>query len=307
MGGAMISTKIQLATHVGYVVLLNFFSVRSTYGDPVYPMADKGYVLIECEDLPHSARWLTRTEVAGYTGSGYLHWNGPCQSCECLSQPADDHHNDITVSCQGDPADWLVFTVHITQIGRYTLDVRNWHPNADGANDAWMASTDTSMRVSGASPGADLVIYRVVDTIPSAWSWCTSDLWRWNSYAITVPGFYTFYLAARSTDFNADRIAVKRAIGDHLYASAAIDPLTPATQPVERSSLTAVQDRPAALPGATRAQTARRIVIGLAGDAAFARGNALVDVRGRLMRTNWVNNGAGSLGRGVYVLESERR
>ncbi len=260
---------------VGAAVLAAW--VHGASAELVYPMDSSGYVLIECEEMPHSSRWLTQTEHAGYTGTGYLYWDGPCQSCECLGVPADAHHNDITVSCQGPVADWLGFTVYLPQSGRYTLDVRNWHAGVDGANDAWMAAVDTSMRVAADQGEPDLVIYRVVDSVAGEWSWCTSDLWDFNSYIVTEPGFYSFYLAARSTAFNADRIALKRAIGNHLFPPASEDPLTPATLPVEGSTITGVKaacGRPSGSPA-----HARGLRVWGRGDASPAPHS--FDIRGR--------------------------
>jgi len=229
-----------------FVTTLLLFTVLPVFSaqTKVYSMGSRGYVLIECEDMEHSGNWVKKTGQSGYTGSGYLTWNGDCWSCECKNKPSDDDHNDITGACQPPVNDRLYFTVQITEAGRYTLDVRNWHKNTDGSNDAWFVSHDESVRVIANTSG-DRIIYRIVDGVASEWSWCTSDILRFQSYDLQ-PGYYTFYFGPRSTGFNADRIGIKKVIGIKnvtytdesgatktrkagVYAAAATNPNTSAT------------------------------------------------------------------------------
>ncbi len=153
-------------------------------------VAPDGYVVVEAEDLPHSAKWQLQADDKNYTGRGYLKWTGGTQGS------GEEQEEDRTGKLQGAPADWLVVPVKITRPGVYRVDLRNRHARKDGDNDAWVHIVDWPLPVR-----------RVGDHAEATYQWLT---WGpdWVTFNITRPGVYAFYVAGRSDGFGVDRIAV---------------------------------------------------------------------------------------------------
>ncbi|MBD3240369.1 MAG: hypothetical protein GF331_07275 [Chitinivibrionales bacterium] len=176
---------------------------------------DGDYIVTDAEELDHSSRWKRKTTYSGYTGSGYLRWEGPNQQCRALNSPEDDNHNDITGGCQGDPADWLRIPVYITRSGTYTVDLRNIHDGYDLGNDVWIHRVDLPPP-----------IIRAYDHNVKSFNWLTSGP-QFRSWGILEPGLYVFYVAGRSVGFGIDRVTVMRKTGPNNWPAAARDPSTP--------------------------------------------------------------------------------
>jgi len=166
---------------------INLFSM----GQGTYKMPEKGYLLFEAENLTHSDLWeFVPSTHRNVTGSGYLKYIGP------VTGSGGDQELDEDGSLQGDPEDWLVIPVEISEPGRYRINLRNHHMKKDGDNDIWVHIIDYPFPVR-----------RVGDHAIESYQWLT---WgpEWVYFDIKRPGTYSFYIAGRSHGFAIDRIAI---------------------------------------------------------------------------------------------------
>lgn len=177
------------------------FNPPSFYDDlPTYYEVAPGtqFYVVEVEDLHHSSRWKKETELSGYSGSGYLRWGGPNQSCAKLGQPEGENHNDITGNCQGSPEDWLIIRIHVNQPGAYKTDIRGRHELDDGDNDHWFHLI-----------GMDPHIVRVGVNGYKKWSFRNPDgPYPYSRDWWLKAGINEFYLAGRSPGARFDRIVI---------------------------------------------------------------------------------------------------
>ena len=89
-------------------------------------LAQNGLVVVQAESLPLAGDWVIETTEAGYTGAGYLRWNGP---------------NELTTPGNGS----MAITFQIDEPGDYFVTLRMSHfgaPAGDQENDCWMKVDD---------------------------------------------------------------------------------------------------------------------------------------------------------------------
>lgn len=156
-----------------------------------FRMPANGYLLLEAENLPYSDLWqFIEIDSNRVMGSGYLKYVGP------VTGSGHGQEIDEEGKLQGDPADWLVIPVEISEPGRYRINLRNHHLKKDGDNDIWVHVI-----------GYPLPIRRVGDHAVDTYQWLT---WgpEWVYFDLEVPGTYEFYVAGRSHGFAVDRIAI---------------------------------------------------------------------------------------------------
>lgn len=217
--------------HLTAVCTLLAIAATTTPAEQAFIM-DGDFVVVEAENLSHTSNWSHSTKFPGYTGSGFIKWTGPLQTCAAMDSPESEHHNDLTGGCQGDPADWLRIPVLINRTGSYAVDLRNIHEREDGDNDVWIHKV-----------GEPAPIIRAYDHNVKSYNWLTSST-TFTTWVILEPGVHTFYVAGRSVGFGIDRITVMRKIGPTDWPSAARDPSTPSVTMQDVSANTAVSPRP---------------------------------------------------------------
>lgn len=162
--------------------------------------ASKGVVVVEAEDIDHHANWQLRTEPKGYTGHGYLQWEGPsrAQSIEGLGGNDDDKNVR-----QGPQEQMLIIRVEIDEAGIYCVNARNIHKLEDGDNDAWVS-------MLGFRPwnedAFDDRVRRMGDSHKDGKGFTWLD-WGVREFPLKK-GINSIYIGGRSVGFAIDRIAV---------------------------------------------------------------------------------------------------
>ncbi len=168
-----------------------------------------GLVVMEAENLSYSSSWRSRNTVSGYTGSGYLVWEG-----------SDYFHS---------PGNGLITTkIQINKTGTYKFQWRSkvgkgtqstehndtWirFPDADnfyaqrGTSVLYPAGSGKSPTPDGAGSGGWFKAY-LSGTTNWTWSTLTNDGSGYEIYVtFNSPGEYTMEISARSSYHLIDRI-----------------------------------------------------------------------------------------------------
>jgi len=159
-----------------------------------------GVLIIEPEEIDHFNHWRLKTKPKGYTGNGYLEWQGPDRSLPplpFLRRSNDDYSNER----QGPQQEWLLLRFVIENPGTYIVDLRNLHKMEDGDNDVWFARL-------GQSFGLDSPIKRMGDNLKDGKGFTWLD---WGTRELELPkGTHVFYVGGRSIGFGVDRIIFYR-------------------------------------------------------------------------------------------------
>ncbi|MBN2727679.1 MAG: hypothetical protein JXR53_00490 [Bacteroidales bacterium] len=162
--------------------------------------ATNGIVVVEAENIDHHANWQLRTEPKGYTGRGYLQWEGPsrAQSIEGLGGNDDDKNVR-----QGPQEQMLIIRIDIEEPGIYCVNARNIHELEDGDNDAWVS-------LLGFKPwnedAFDDRVRRMGDSHKDGKGFTWLD-WGVREFPLKK-GINSIYIGGRSVGFAIDRIAV---------------------------------------------------------------------------------------------------
>jgi hypothetical protein len=183
--------------------------------------ADGGVVVIEAEDIDHHKNWKMKTSPEGYTGTGYLVWEGPSrtQSIEGLGGNDDD----MNVR-QGPKEQMLIIRVQVEESGLYYVNARNIHELEDGDNDAWVS-------VLGFKPwnedAFDDRVRRMGDSHKDGKGFTWLD-WGVRKFPLKR-GINNLYIGGRSVGFGIDRIAVYP-VNDKESEAEALDIKTPVSK-----------------------------------------------------------------------------
>lgn len=143
----------------------------------VYQEKD-GLLVVELESLGATGDWVLETAVSGYTGGGYLRWNGP-------DQFANPGHGTFGAE----------FEIH--QGGTYAFRIRNHHDHEDSTqeNDVWV-------RMDG-GPWVKLF-----SGVKDQWTWASNHEFSNEKppaeYDLS-PGLHKIEFSGRSHDFRMDR------------------------------------------------------------------------------------------------------
>jgi hypothetical protein len=173
-----------------------------------------GWAVIEAEEIAHDPKWELRRQPEGFTGRGYLSWQGLGRGVSITGLRTTEDHFGIR---QGPMETWLIVRLHVEEAGRYVVNVRNYHELQDGDNDAWLARV-------GHSPTPHDPILRFVGRPGFTW------MGQGRIFEFEV-GLVEFYVSGRSRGFGIDRIAVYRE-GDTAAEARALDVATPPRPPL---------------------------------------------------------------------------
>ena len=151
-----------------------------------------GLLVMQAETIPVVPQWTLDTAVAGFTGNGYIRWDGP--------------------NMFGTPGAGLtVFNFEIQNAGTYNLSIHNYHdaPEPDQNNDCWIKMDGDNSKKVFSNNGTSTV---------GVWNWA-SDFESTGDQAqyFLDAGPHTMKLSGRSNGFHIDRF--------HLWLSSANDPL----------------------------------------------------------------------------------
>lgn len=214
--------NIQAGTYTIYAVALDnqnaqtssdtlSFFLQSTDGScPALYKEENGLVVIEPERVPVEGDWELKTDIAGYTGAGYIRWNG------------NDQFNN--------PGQGLMeYTIQIQTPGTYRFNWRSritlgnsnsehndsWlrFPNADdffgeknNGSKVYPKGSGKTPNPEGSSKDGWLKIYM---NSQGEWRWIarTSDNDAHNIFVtFNNPGIYTMQISGRSKGHAIDRI-----------------------------------------------------------------------------------------------------
>jgi hypothetical protein len=166
--------------------------------EQIWQMQD-GYAVVEAEDIDVHEHWVFKTEPKGYTGEGYLEWQGPNRSETPDGRGGNDDYSDER---QGPQDEWLIVRVKCETPGPYNINVRNFHLKEDGDNDAWVwkvgkhITTDEPVRRMGDS---------LRDGEGFSWlDWGVRTFWLHE-------GINNIVIGGRSIGWGMDRIAIYQA------------------------------------------------------------------------------------------------
>jgi hypothetical protein len=174
------------------------------------------YVIMEAENIDHHRFWKLRGEPDGFTGSGYLEWQGPNRTRSI--EGAGGNHDSLGVA-QGPQEEWLILRVDIQHPGRYAVNARNIHEHEDGDNDAWVTKVGFVP-----DPEKKEAISRMGDSHDDGTGFTWLD-WGVREFDLKK-GVNNLYIGGRSVGFGIDRIAIYK-VGESDAESAALDIDTP--------------------------------------------------------------------------------
>lgn len=179
-----------------------------------------GYIVCETEAIDHHPHWQLKKSPEGYSGDGYLLWQGPnyTRSIEDLGG-----NDDYIFVRQGPREGWLIIRVMVENPGTYRLDVRNIHNREDGDNDAWITYL-------GYRPDAENPIKRLGDSHKDGKGFTWLD-WGIRPFELKK-GMNELYIGGRSIGFGVDRVALYLE-EDEQAKSKALDLNTPQSAMVE--------------------------------------------------------------------------
>lgn len=138
-----------------------------------------GLLIIEGEDLPEHGKWSYQSKKGGYTGTGYLEWEG-----EGSPSPSRERFIEVTIK--------------VTSPGSYTFHLRG------NEGSAWVRF-----------PNASKVHAETVDGWVSV-ATPSGEAWSWSGNQASVlkvdfeePEYYTIQIAGGSQGFAIDRLVLR--------------------------------------------------------------------------------------------------
>ncbi len=185
---------------LGTAILVRHFNAGSeaNYLPQQIWIEKDGVVIIEAEEIDRHSNWVFKEAPGGFTGRGYLEWQGPHRGIP--PKPfIRSSNNDYSDERQGPQNEWLIIRVAITNPGLYVIDVRNLHQKVDGDNDVWFGRI-------GQSFGLEEPIQRMGDNLKdgSGFSWLD---WGVRELELET-GLHNFFIGGRSVGFGVDRIII---------------------------------------------------------------------------------------------------
>ncbi len=163
---------------------------------------ENGIAVAEAEAIDHHTNWEFKTDPQGYTGEGYLIWNGPNRT---LTPDGRGGNDDYTNERQGPQDEWLIVRVLVSNPGIYHVNARNIHEKEDGDNDAWVWKAGKP--ITDWNP-----VRRMGDSLKDSKGFTWLD-WGVRSFWLKA-GINNIYIAGRSIGFGLDRIVLYQANND---------------------------------------------------------------------------------------------
>ncbi len=211
-----------------------------------------GLLVVEFESLPVAGSWALESEIGGFTGEGYLRWDGP----DLFDTPGQDPF----------AIDFLV-----AEDGLYDLRLRNHHddPDSTQANDVWI-------RMDG---GAWIKLF---SPVKDQWTWASNLEWgpeeKPPAQFDLLKGAHRLEFSGRSFDFRLDRL--------HLFTPGHPDGTNPSappspTVPINARPVAKILLDPPALPEQDHGTT----IVTLDGTGSF-------DPEGGHLKYTWQVDGA---------------
>ena len=166
-------------------------------------MIEDGYAVVEAEDIDHHQDWILSTEPGGFTGKGYLSWEGTDHTRSIEGLGGND---DALFVRMGSQEEWLIIRVFAGEAGEYLVNARNYHEQEDGDNDAWVTLVDFRPYHIDAF---DTRVRRMGDSLRDGVGFSWLD-WGVRRFPLKQ-GINNILIGGRSIGFGIDRIALYRA------------------------------------------------------------------------------------------------
>ena len=168
-------------------------------------LENNGLVVVEGESIDISGDWVVESSDAGFTGSGYIRWDGP----DFFGTPGNGT---------------IAIPFKVNTAGNYYVKLRMSHlgaPAGDQWNDCWMKMNDNGTFVKAVHPSTYIGDgFTFHTTLEPSGGVFESPLYN-------IPaGENTLYLSGRSYNLRIDRI--------HIYKSGTPDPENPNSPESER-------------------------------------------------------------------------
>ena len=161
--------------------------------NPAY-IEQNGLIVIQMESATNTGQWVLESSESGYTGAGYLRWDGPNH----LNQPGNG---------------LLEFRLLISEPGEYNVKARMSHlgaPAGDQENDYW-ARMDNGDDVKAVHPSPRKDDGFTFHTILEP----KGGQFESSRYYLDA-GYHTYYISGRSHNLRIDRL--------HIYKDGVADP-----------------------------------------------------------------------------------
>jgi hypothetical protein len=168
---------------------------------PVF-LEKEGLVKMEAESLQeHVTDFSLQQEPGGFSGTGYLRWDGHGHNTGSLYDANAEYRNGSFVP----ENERMVFKFEIKEAGNYRMQIHLYHPKEDGDNDVWISYPET-----------DALWHKIGDHLKPG-------VFTWNSWANGVvegkeapekfyapleAGIHYLYLAGRSHGFGIDFVTI---------------------------------------------------------------------------------------------------
>ena len=161
-----------------------------------------GILICEGEDIDHHSYWKMTNEPEGFSGSGFLVWQGPdrTKSIEGVAE----RYDSLGVRT-GPREEWLIIRAYITNPGKYKLNVRNYLLNENSGNDVWVS-------MLGYRP--DPIKKEVIKSIGDKQQGWAGFTWLGRGEVVELElqaGLNDIVIAGKSVGFGVDRIAIYKA------------------------------------------------------------------------------------------------
>ena len=153
---------------------------------PAVWVEEDGFVVIETESVNQALdpeEWVLADEPEGYTGQGYLRWEGE----------GNMYKDPLVHDALSYPDEVLRYLVWVNNPGEYAVHIRNIHELADGDNDVWFSINGSHFD-------------KVWDHDVKEFTWTEYDKWTWPLHE----GVNEIALAGRSAGFGIDRIVLHK-------------------------------------------------------------------------------------------------
>jgi hypothetical protein len=164
-------------------IKLLFISLFALMSQPEKAFVERdGVVSIEAESVEYDSKWLLKTKAKGFSGEGYLTWNGK----NMINKPGSGT---------------LVFQVFVLNPGTYYLQLHNYHDHPDRTE-----NNDLYTRINE----GDWI--KTYSHINKQWTWHTgfdiNHVWGRLPRFELKAGLNTIQFSGRSKGFSIDKLTL---------------------------------------------------------------------------------------------------
>lgn len=202
---------------------------------------------VEAEDCYAGSYWKLDRQYPGYTGKGYMRYDGPDNLACVAGQNDREAPTDTEGTCQTDPRKRLRIPVRIPVRGSYHMNIRIWPTTSGAGPQAHVPGKDHTAWLNVEELGwGNACSGHTEDGVRNKWTWFSfgpgSNMFPLAHCSFTLePGDYVFYVGGRHHNFRADRIHIYRKIGRDAFPAQDTVASAPVAQKVPYAEATSVR------------------------------------------------------------------